>query len=60
MNQSDTATTYDHRGLWIKKAKHMVQSIITSDEDSKDWVESSRKNLPNPENKDYLTSIYVY
>ena len=58
MNQSDAPTAYDRRSLWIKKTNHMAQSIITSDEDSKDRVESSRKNLPNPENKDYLTSNY--
>ena len=46
--------------LMHKKVKHMTQSIITSDEDSKDRVESSSKNLSNPENKDYLTSIYIY
>ena len=56
INQSDAPTAYDGRGLWIKKAKHMTQLIITSDEDSKDRVESSSRNLPNLENKDYLTS----
>ena len=38
----------------------MLVCVYASDEGSKDQVESSSKNLSNPENKDYLTSNYAW